>query len=133
MVDAILISEQRMKNIVFGVILTLFLLGIGILVYRQLQPKDFGSLKVIVLAPNGKPATEIEVDINTKPGPPKFRLDTDKNGVAFFEQVPVGNYAIYFNKGNFPPVFEYPQQTYWVGVDKDKITEKVIELRPAPK
>ncbi len=122
-----------MKNILFGVVLTLLLVAAGAWTYQQLQPKEFGSLKVTLLDPNGKPAKEIEVDVNPQPGPPKFRGDTDKDGTVIFEHLPVGSYAIFFNKGNFPPVFEYPQQIYWVSVGKDKVTEKIIDLRPVTK
>ncbi len=119
-----------MRKFILGFIAALALIGIGYGVYYFLTPRDFGDLKVTATS-NGKPVAGLEIDVDKKPGPPKYRIDTDENGIALFEKLPVGAYAVFFNDASFPSDrLEKPEGgIIWVDVAKDQMTETKINLK----
>jgi len=91
------------------------------------KAKNPGNLLVTVTA-GGKPAGKVEVDLGTVPGDEKYYMkETDDKGVALFENVPAGFYAIYFNFNNFPQGYD-ASQTLSARITKGQTTEKTIEL-----
>lgn len=119
-----------MQKYIILVIVAAILAGLGYFAYQQYYrfyvPK--GDLKVTLISA-GKPVPNVEVDVNETPGPPKYRDETDKNGVVLFEGLPIGSYAIFFNKGNFPANLVYPNDTSWATVKQGQVKEKEIELQ----
>ena len=101
-------------NKVIAIILIVFGLVAGYLIGSFFPVKGFFSaneqgisgnaiLKVTVLRPDKKPATNLEVDIATEVGKVLNggHVNTDSNGVATFKIKP-GTYYIFFNANNFP-------------------------------
>ena len=88
-----------------------------------------GSLKVAIVVAKS-PVKRLEVDVAGKPGSPLYYVKlTDNNGVALFNNLPSGDYAIYFNGVNFPK--EYGDSpTVPVEIIKNQTIERVIELTP---
>jgi len=86
----------------------------------------FGNLKVIVSS-QGKPVANLEVDLG-KPGGRMSYVVTDSNGLAFFKNVPVGTYNIFFNDFNYPKGFERVSPIT-VEIMKNQITHENIELK----
>ncbi len=97
---------------------------------QELKPgvTDFGALRVKILGA-GKPLSDLEVDLGEPGGTMSYML-TDKDGVAFFENVPVGQLQIFFNDLNFPKEYVRVSSPVIVNIVKDKITEKEIKLTP---
>lgn len=92
------------------------------------KTEDSGNLKVTVTA-GGKPMEKMEVDLGTVPGDAQYYMkETDDKGVALFENIPAGFYAIYFNLNNFPKGYD-ASQTVSVKVTKSLTTEKGIQLK----
>lgn len=118
-----------MKKFILGFLTAIVFIGVGFGTYQLARPHDFGDLKVIATS-NGKPVAGLEIDVDSQPGPPKYRDQTDENGVVLFEELPVGRYAIFFNGENFPKELADATLYFWVTVKKDKVTEKKIVLRP---
>lgn len=86
-----------------------------------------GNLRVTITGAD-KPMAKVEVDLGTVPGDVKYYMkETDDKGVAFFENIPAGFYAIYFNLNGFPEGYD-ASQTFSVRVIKSLTTEKTIEL-----
>ncbi len=54
---------------------------------------------------------------------------TDKDGMAFFEKVPIGNYVIFFNDNTFPKNFERISTLIPVKITEGQVTEQKIELK----
>lgn len=90
--------------------------------------EDFGMLRVKVSGA-GKPLSDVEVDIG-EPGGRMSYMMTNKDGVAFFENVPVGPLEIFFNDFNFPKEFICVSSRIIVNIAKEEITDKEIELTP---
>lgn len=91
------------------------------------KTQDSGSLKVVITAAES-PVKGLEVDVAPKPGSPQYYVKlTDKQGIALFESLPLGKYAIYFNGVNFPK--EYGDSpTVPVEIVKDQTKEIFIPL-----
>ena len=132
-----------MKSFILGFIAALVLIGVIYFGYpfirgffgggpvspSELMPgaKVFGNLKV-QLTGAGKPLPNIEVDLGQPGGRMSFTT-TDADGVAFFLNVPVGAYNIFFNDLNYPKEFERVSSVIPVEIAKDKTTEKKIDLK----
>jgi|SRR3989344_4937438 len=100
----------------------------------ELNPevKDFGILRVEVFG-KGQPIADVAVDLG-KIGPrgPEGAMSevrTDVNGVALFENVPVGVYDIFWNLTAFPQEYNQPA-TISVEIKKGQTTQKRINLTP---
>lgn len=93
------------------------------------KTQDSGNVRVIINA-KGKPVGGLEVDMAPKPGSVQYYVKlTDKQGLALFESLPSGKYAIYFNGVNFPK--EYGDSpTVPVEIIKNQIVERTIDLTP---
>lgn len=132
-----------MKNFIFGFVAGLALVGIIYMAYpfirgfwagggpvspSELMPgaKVFGNLKVQI-AGAGKPLPNVEVDLGQPGGRMSFTA-TDADGVAFFINVPVGAYNIFFNDLNYPKGFARVSSVIPVEIAKDQTTEKKIDL-----
>ena len=104
--------------------------GGGPVVPSELMPgaKVFGNLQVQILG-GGKPLQDVEVDLGQPGGRMSFVL-TDSDGIAFFLNVPVGGYNIFFNDLNYPEEFARVSSVIPVEIVKDVTTEKKIELTP---
>ncbi len=88
----------------------------------------FGNLTVQVLG-NGQPMVNLEVDLGLQPGPNNCPKETDSNGFASFQNVPIGEMAIFFNFANFPQQFsQAASSVYWVNITENQNLEKTIEL-----
>lgn len=73
------------------------------------KTENSGNLEVTVMAA-GKPAANLEVDAALAPGAPHYYMrSTDSNGVAQFDDLPAGDYKIYFNLNNFPKEYDASQ------------------------
>jgi len=88
------------------------------------------TLEVQVLAPDGSPVSDLEVDLwlaSTEWGPPDAgRQRTDAGGIATFGVI-AGNYRIGFNMLNFPK--DYIPSSESVGLSAGERLQKVIRLR----
>lgn len=92
-----------------------------------LGASSFGGLKVTILE-NGKPIENLEIDLNTKPGPNRCMQKTDKDGVSLFTNVPTGKMVIYFNQADFPKEFgQSPSEP--VEIIQGQVIEKIIVLK----
>jgi len=93
---------------------------------------EFGTLQVTVLA-EGRPMADVEVDLGTVgpsgPTGAMSTMKTDVNGVALFEQVPVGTYDVFWNTNAFPQGYEV-QRDISVTITKDTTTRKTVTLVP---
>lgn len=90
--------------------------------------QQFGSLKVTVASGQGEFISGIEVDVGEHPGGKMAVEITDKNGVAFFEKMPVGNYVVFFNDNTFPKNFEKASNLISVKIIEGQVTEQNIQL-----
>lgn len=133
-----------MKNLALGIVVALVLAVVAYITYPvfknlgflggktvapyQLQDdaKNFGNLKVTVTW-TGNPASNLEVDLGQQGGR-KTAVKTDADGVAFFENVPVGSWSIFFNERNFPKEYTFTSNLTAVTIEKNQLTEKNIEL-----
>lgn len=93
------------------------------------KTQDSGNVRVLINA-TGKPVSGLEVDVAPKPGSPQYYVRlTNKQGVALFESLPSGKYAIYFNGVNFPKKYG-DSPTVPVEVIKNQTAERNINLAP---
>lgn len=104
--------------------------GGGPMIPSELMPGAtvFGNLKVQIMG-GGKPLPNVEVDLGQPGGRMSYAL-TDSDGIAFFLNVPVGGYNIFFNDLNYPKEFARVSSLIPVEIAKDTTTEKKIELTP---
>lgn len=133
-----------MKNFILGFVAALILAAIIYAAYpiirgffggggpvapSELMPgaKVFGNLKVQITGA-GKPVPNLEVDLGQPGGRMSFAM-TDTNGKAFFLNVPVGAYNIFFNDLNYPKELTRISSVIPVEIVKDETTEKNIELK----
>lgn len=88
---------------------------------------DSGSIKIVISA-GENPVKGLEVDVAPRPGSQQYYVKlTDNSGVATFENIPSGEYAIYFNGVNFPK--EYGDSpTVPVEITKGQTIERAIDL-----
>jgi hypothetical protein len=90
--------------------------------------QEFGSLKVVINAGKTSFVSGIEVDVGEYPGGKMAVEITDKDGAAFFEKMPVGNFVIFFNENTYPKNFERVSSLIPVEITEGKTTEQKIEL-----
>jgi len=108
--------------------------GGGPVVPSALKPgaTEFGSLRVTVLA-LGQPVEGVEVDVGTmtSSGPTGAMTvaTTGADGVALFEQVPVGTFDIFWNLNVFPKGYQQPSG-FPVTIVKNQTTAKTVTLTP---
>lgn len=93
---------------------------------------DYGTLKVLIKG-KGQPLNDVEVDLGTissggPTGPMTFKI-TDESGLALFENVPVGNYNVFFNTNHYPADFAPYSEQVSVKINQGQTTEKTIELK----
>jgi hypothetical protein len=89
--------------------------------------KKFGDLRVVVMSLNGA-VSNLEVDIGKKPGGKMSAGTTDADGIVVFNDVPVGDFVIFFNDYTYPAIFEKMPLIHF-NILEDQTTEKVIELK----
>lgn len=90
--------------------------------------QKFGSLKVIITAGKTAFVSNVEVDVGEHPGGKMAVEITDRNGTAFFEKMPTGNFVIFFNDATFPKNFERVSSLIPVKIVEGETTEQKIEL-----
>ncbi|NLJ49780.1 MAG: hypothetical protein GX428_09400 [Candidatus Atribacteria bacterium] len=90
--------------------------------------QKFGSLNVVITAGKTAFVSGIEVDVGEYPGGKMAVEITDKNGTAFFDKMPVGNFVIFFNDATFPKNFERVSSLIPVKIVEGQTTEQKIEL-----
>ncbi len=92
------------------------------------KTQNSGDLKVTINSASG-PAGNLEVDVAYRPGASQYYMRaTDDKGVAVFNDLPEGNYKIYFNSSNFLAGYDF-RQTIDVKVTADQTAEMVVELK----
>jgi hypothetical protein len=88
---------------------------------------EFGTLKVTVTS--GKAVVSgVEVDVGVQPGGKMAVATTDKDGVALWNEMPIGDFVVFFNAYNFPKNFKFESSLTPVSVSADQTTEQKIEL-----
>ncbi|MFA5086879.1 MAG: hypothetical protein WC470_01085 [Candidatus Paceibacterota bacterium] len=90
--------------------------------------QQFGSLKVAITSGQGAFIGNIEVDVGEHPGGKMAMEITDKNGIAFFDKMPVGNFVIFFNDNTLPKNFEKAPSLIPVKIIEGQTTEQNIQL-----
>lgn len=91
--------------------------------------EKFGSLKVVITSDKRAFISGVEVDVGERPGGKMAVSITDKDGTAFFEKVPVGNFVIFFNDITYPKNFERVSALIPIRIIEGQITEQKIELK----
>ncbi|HXK36680.1 MAG TPA: carboxypeptidase-like regulatory domain-containing protein [Candidatus Paceibacterota bacterium] len=94
---------------------------------------EFGTLRVTVLA-DSRPVADVEVDLGTigpsGPTGAMSAVQTDDDGVAIFEQVPVGTYDLFWNDNAFPEGYQQPPDIS-ITIAKDRTTDRTVILTPS--
>lgn len=89
---------------------------------------EFGQVRV-ALSAGSTPIQGVEVDLARIPGAEDYcDAQTGPDGVAVFERVPIGQYNIYFNAGNFPRQYGEPNLVMPVTVRSNGIAQVGIDF-----
>lgn len=141
-----------MKNFVWGFISALVLVGLVWGIYKLIpgfkkakeanrqeslniecqninsSVREYGSLKLQILY-KGQPATDLETDIAQVPGPDNYCSKiTDSNGNISINNMPIGNYYVYFNMSNYPAKYGIASTQVKFEIKKDTVNELSIDL-----
>lgn len=90
---------------------------------------DGGALKITIFSHAGAAAKNLEVDLGAKPGAPEYYMKyTDENGIAEFDGIPPGVYAVYFNGVTFIKEYGSSSIVERIEINKNQTTEKTIRF-----
>lgn len=93
---------------------------------------EFGKVGLEISSKSGQSVKDVEVNLGAQPGAENYCwTKTNENGVAVFDQVPVGDYSIYFNDTTLPEALGGggPTPVLQIKVTKGVTTEAGIELK----